>query len=162
MSAGRLDWSEACVVLWLVAESALSLTATLLLVHRTVALPKGGTLSTHYFATWAVTWGGTMFVLAVIAGAFAFRRVTPWNVVLTWPWAVGPAVGIASFAALTGQMDGGSKLCTLPKGDSCDTSWGFGMILLSIAAAGVLGGTFIAVASLKRLLSRALFEVRSS
>ena len=96
-----------------------------------------------------------MMVLSIAAGVLVFQRATPWHVVLTWPWLVGPVVGFASFIALTPHMDAGSSLCDAPAGGSCDTSWGFGAMLLALAAAVTLGGAFVAVASLKRALLRA-------
>jgi hypothetical protein len=55
---------------------------------------------------------------------------------------------------LSGQMDAGSKLCDAPANGSCDNAWGLGAILLSVAAALVLGGTFVFTATLSRLLPR--------
>jgi hypothetical protein len=133
----------------------LSFAATLTIVHRSVRLPLGRTLSEHFLAGWAVTWGGSMLVLSVVAGVLVFRRATPWDVVLTWPWLVGPIVGFSSFIASTPHMESGSRLCDAPAGGSCDTSWGLGAMLLALAAAVTLGGTFVAVASLKRALLRA-------
>ena len=142
--------------LWMFAEFALAFAGTLVIVHRAVKLPLGAHLSNSYLVTWAATWSGSMLLLSSLAGALVFRRHAPWDVLLTWPWLVGFAVGIGSFSALTGQMEGGSRLCTLPHGDSCDTSWGIGAMFLSLAAAIALGGAFIGVASLKRFTLRLL------
>ena len=139
---------------WFVAEFALSFAATLDIVHRGTRLPAGRTLSDHFLASWAVTWGGSMLLFAIVAGGVVFRRATPWGVVLTWPWLVGPVVGFASFIALTPHMDSGSRMCDAPAGGSCDTSWGLGAMLLSLVAAATLGTSFIAVASLKKALLR--------
>jgi hypothetical protein len=137
--------------LWVAADFALSLAATLIIVHRAVRLPEGQTLSGQFLTGWALTWGGSMLLLSILARALVFRRTTPWDVVLTWPWAVGPAVGVGCFVALTGQMESGSRLCDAP-GGPCDTSWGIGAMLVSVAAAVFFGGAFVAVASLKRML----------
>ena len=142
--------------LWVFAEFALALAGTLAIVHRAVKLPLGAHRSGEYLVSWAATWCGSMLVLSGVAGALVFRRHTPWAVILTWPWLVGLVVGIGSFSALTGQMEGGSQLCTLPRGDSCDTSWGIGAMFLSLAAAVAFGGAFIVVASLKRFALRIL------
>jgi hypothetical protein len=92
-----------------------------------------------------------MVLLSLLAGGLVFRRHTPWVVILTWPW-LGLAVAVAYDFGLSGQMDGGSRLCDAPRGGSCDTSWGDGAMFLAFPAAAVLGGTF--VASLKRLVLR--------
>jgi hypothetical protein len=139
--------------LWLVAEFALSLAATLVVVHRALGLQPGAQLSKHFLVAWAITWGGSMVLLSLLAGALVFRRHTPWVVVLTWPWVVGLAVAVAYDFGLSGQMDGG-RLCDAPRGGSCDISWGIGAMFLAVAAAAVLGGAFVSVASLKRLALR--------
>ena len=138
-------------VSWVVGEFALALAATLLIVHRAVALPKGDRLHTHFLIGWAVTWGGSMLVFSLVAGALVFRRTAPWDVVLTWPWLVGVAVFVAYMFGLSGQMDQGSRLCGTQSG-GCDLSWGFGGLLVGGVAAVALGGVFVAAASLKRLL----------
>src|SRR5689334_4666996 len=79
-------------VLWIFAEFALALAATLAIVHHAVALPRGGHLPTHFVIGWAVTWGGSMLGLSVLAGALVLRRTAPWDVVLTWPWLSGVPV----------------------------------------------------------------------
>ena len=140
-------------MVWCAAVFALSLTATLIIVHRAVALPRSAKLETHFLVVWATTWGGSILGLTLLAGLLVFRRTTTWDVVLTWPWLVGGAVGLAYMIGLSGQMDGGSKLCDAPANGSCDTAWGLGAILLSLAAGIVLGGTFIAALSLRRLAS---------
>jgi hypothetical protein len=99
-----------------------------------------------------------MVLLSLLAGGLVFRRHTPWVVILPWPWLVGLAVAVAYDSGLSGQMDGGSRLCDAPQGNSCDTSWGIGAMFLAFAAAAVLGGTFVTVASLKRLVLRRQIE----
>jgi hypothetical protein len=130
---------------------ALTLTATLIIVHRALALPRSGRLSDHFLATWAATWGGSLLLLSIVAGLVVFQRSTPWEVVLTWPWLVGIAVGAGWMGGLTGQVDAGSRLCDAPANGSCDTAWGLGAAFISLAAGLVLGGSFIAAASLRRL-----------
>ncbi len=142
------------LVAWLTATFAISFASTHALVDRALALPAGASLGNHFLIGWAETRGGALLLLSIIAGCVVFRRRTSWEVVLTWPLLVGPVVGIAYFTALTGQMDGGSRFCDAPAGSSCDTAFGFGAILIALAAAVVLGGTFIAAAALKRLLLR--------
>lgn len=147
-------------IAWLTATFAVSLAATLVIVHHATALHPKTELTTHFLAVWASTWGGSLLLLSILAGTFVFRRTTPWEVVLTWPWLVGLTVGIAYFAGLTGQMDAGSKLCDAPANGSCDTAWGLGAIALSLAAALTLGGTFITAATLRRLLPRLRHRAR--
>jgi hypothetical protein len=48
-------------------------------------------------------------------------------------------------------MDAGSRLCDAPKDGSCDTAWGLGAAVISVAGVA-LGGTFIAAFALKRLV----------
>lgn len=141
-------------IAWLAATFAVSLAATLVIVHHATALHPKTQLTTHFLVVWAATWGGSLLLLSILAGLLAFRRTTPWEVILTWPWLVGLAVGIAYFGGLTGQMDAGSKLCDAPANGSCDTAWGLGAIALSLTAALALGGTFITAATLRRLLPR--------
>jgi len=141
-------------VAWLAVTFAVSLVATLVIVHHAIALPPKAELASHFLVVWASTWGGSLLLLSILAGALVFRRTTAWEVVLTWPWLVGLTVGIAYFAGLTGQMDAGSKLCNASANGSCDTAWGLGAIALSLAAALALGGTFITAATLRRLLPR--------
>ena len=140
-------------ILWAVAEFALTLTATLAIVHRAVALPRGSQLPTHFLIGWGVTWGGSMLGLSLVGGLLVFRRTAPWDVVLTWPWLVGVAVFLAFMLGLSGQMDQGSRLCGNQTG-GCDLSWGFGGVIVGGVAAIVLGGAFVVAASLKRLLLR--------
>ncbi len=142
------------LAVWGIAIFALSLAATLVIVHRAVALAPSGHLTNHFLVVWAVTWGGSMLLVSILAGMFVFRRATPWQVVLTWPWLVGGAVGLAWMVGLSGQMDAGSKLCDAQANGSCDNAWGLGAILLSVAAALVLGGTFVFTATLRRMLPR--------
>ena len=139
---------------WLAATFALSLAATLVIVHRALALPPKGELSTHLLLRWGVISGGSLLLLAVLAGVLVFRPTTPWNVVLTWPWLIGLTVGAGYFFGLAGHMDGGSKLCDAPQNGSCDNAWGLGAVLLSFVAAVVLGGVFVSVVALRRLLPR--------
>jgi hypothetical protein len=139
--------------LWAVAEFALALAATLAIVHRAVTLPHGNQLPTHFLIGWAVTWGGSMLGLSLLGGVLVFRRTAPWSVILTWPWLVGGAVLLAFMFGLSGQMDQGSRLCGNQIG-GCDLSWGFGGVIVGGVAALVLGGAFVATASLKRLLLR--------
>jgi hypothetical protein len=140
--------------LWVGTEFALALAGTLVIVHRAVGLPPGAHLSNHFFAAWAITWVGPMLLLSLLAGGLVFRRNTPWEVVLTWPWLIGLAVAVAYFFGLSGQMDPPSRLCTAAHGGSCDTSWGIGAMVLAVAAGAVLGGAFVSAASLKRLALR--------
>jgi hypothetical protein len=140
-------------VLWVVVEFALALAATLAIVHRAVALPKGDQLQTHFLVGWGATWGVPMLVLSALAGTLVFRRTAPWDVVLTWPWLIGVAVFFACEFGLGGQMDQGSRLCGQQSG-GCDLSFGFGSALVGGAAAVILGVAFVAAASLKRLLVR--------
>jgi hypothetical protein len=140
-------------LLWVVAEFALALAATLVIVHRAVALPKGEQLHSDFLVGWGATWGVPMLVLSALAGALVFRRTTPWDVVLTWPWLIGVAVFLACEFGLSGQMDQGSRLCG-PQSGGCDLSFGFGNALVGGAMAVVLGVAFVAAASLKRLLVR--------
>jgi len=141
-------------IAWLVATFAVSLAATLVVVHRAISLHPRAELTIHFLIVWGATWGGSVLLLSILAGALVFRRATPWEVVLTWPWLAGLTVGVGYFAGLTGHMDGGSKLCDAPANGSCDTAWGLGAVVLSIAASLALGGTFIVTATLKRLLPR--------
>ncbi len=140
-------------MVWCATVFALSLTATLIIVHHAVALPRSARLETHFLAVWAITWGGSLLLLSILAGLLVFRRTTAWDVVLTWPWLVCGAVGLGYMFGLSGQMDAGSKLCDAPAGGSCDTAWGLGGILLSLVAGLVLGGTFVASLSVRRLTS---------
>jgi hypothetical protein len=140
-------------LLWVVAEFALALAATLVIVHRAVALPKEEQLHSDFLVGWAATWGVPMLVLSALAGALVFRRTTPWDVVLTWPWFIGVAVFLACEFGVGGQMDQGSRLCGQQSG-GCDLSFGFGNALVGGAAALVLGVAFVAAASLKRLVVR--------
>ena len=140
-------------VLWLCGEFALALAATVVIVHRAVALPRGGRFPTHFLLDWAVTWGGSMFVLSLLAGALVFRRTAPWDVLLTWPWLSGVAVFLAYMFGLSGQMDEGSRLCGRQRG-GCDLSFGFGGLVVGVAATVVLGGSFVASSSFKRLVLR--------
>jgi hypothetical protein len=140
-------------LLWVVAEFALTLAATLVIVHRAVVLPKGAQLPSDFLVGWGATWGVPMLVLSALAGAVVLRRTAPWDVVLTWPWLIGIAVFFACEFGLGGQMDQGSRLCGQQSG-GCDLSFGFGSALVGGAAAVVLGVTFVAAASLKRLLVR--------
>jgi hypothetical protein len=64
----------------------------------------------------------------------------------------GLAVGIGYFLGLARYMDGGSALCDAPPDGSCSTAWGVGADLLSVAAAVVLGGTFVTTATASRLV----------
>jgi len=137
---------------WCGAVFALSLIASIVIEHRVVELHRSSHLSNHFLAAWAATWGGSILLLTVLAGVLLFRQATAWQVILTWPWLVGPVVGLAWFLAFTGQMDGGSKLCEAPANGSCDTAWGLGAIFLSIGAALVLGGTFVAAATMTRVV----------
>jgi len=139
-------------LVWLCAEFALSFAATLVIKHHALGLPVGATFSGHYLAAWAATWGASTLLLALLAGALVFRRSTPWDVVLVWPLLVGPVVGAAFYFALVDQMDQGSRMCG--KQNSCDISWGFGAVVVSVAASIVLGAAFISTASLKRLVLR--------
>lgn len=123
---------------------ALSLAATLVIVHRAVSLHPKAELSDRFLTRWGVSFGASLLLLAVVAGLLVFRRATPWEVVLTWPWIAGLAVGLGYFIGLTGQMDGGSKLCDVAKNSSCDTSRGLGALLVTLAAGLALGGVFIA------------------
>ena len=140
-------------LLWVLAEFALALAATVAIVHRAVALPNGDHLHSDFLVGWGATWGVPMLVLSVLAGALVFRRTAPWDVVLTWPWVIGVAVFLACEFGLGGQMDQGSRLCGQQSG-GCDLSFGFGSALVGGAAAIVLGVAFVAAASLKRLLVR--------
>ncbi len=144
--------------LWIVTIFAFSFASTLVIVHRGAALQRPAQLSTHFLVLWAAASVGSMLLVSVIAGAVVFGRTTPWDIVLTWPWLVGLAVGLAWFLGLTGQMDGSSKLCDAPANGSCDTAWGLGAVLLAAVAAVVFGGAFISTASLKRLLLRTTGE----
>ena len=105
-------------VAWLTANFAISLASTHVIVDRALELPAGASLGNHFLIGWAATRGGALLLLSIIAGSVVFRRRTPWDVVLTWPWLVGPVVGVAYFSALNGQMDAGSKLCDAPAGSS--------------------------------------------
>jgi hypothetical protein len=151
----RLSRREfATFVVWMVVNFALTLGATLAIVHRAVSLAVGERLSNDFLVVWAVEWGGPMVIAAVLAGLFVFRRSTSWQTLLTWPWLVGVVVGLAYLIGVSGTMDSGSKLCDAPTRSSCDNAWGLGAWLLGFVAAVVLGGTFVASASLARVLPR--------
>jgi hypothetical protein len=137
---------------WIVLTFALALAATLVAVHRAVSLASGEQLSSRYLMTWGLEWGGAMILAAILGGLFVFRRSTSWQTVLTWPWLVGLVVGLAYDIGLSGQMDAGSTLCNSP--NDCDTAWGLGAWLLGFVAAVVLGGVFVASATLTRLRHR--------
>ncbi|HZS30908.1 MAG TPA: hypothetical protein VFA37_06590 [Gaiellaceae bacterium] len=142
-------------ILWICAEFALSLAAALAIEHRAARLPIHAQFSHHFMVMWAITWGGSILLLALLAGALVFRRTTPWDILLTWPWLVGPVVGAAFYFALTGQMHPGTWFCGRSGSeDACNFGLGIGSGLLSVAAAIVVGGTFISVASLKRFATR--------
>jgi hypothetical protein len=139
---------------WMIVNFALTLGATLAIVHRAVSLPAGERLSNHFLVVWALEWGSPVVFAAVLGGLFVFRRSTSWQTVLTWPWLVGVVVGLAYTIGVSGQMDSGSKLCDAPSGSSCDNAWGLGAWLLGFGSAVLLGGTFVASASLARILPR--------
>jgi len=151
----RLSRREfATFAVWMVVNFTLTLGATLAIVHRAVSLPSGERLSSRFLVAWALAWGGPMILAAVIGGLLVFRRSTSWQTLLTWPWLVGVAFGLAYVIGVSGQMDAGSRLCDAPSGSSCDNAWGLGAWLLGFVAAVVLGGTFVASASLARVLPR--------
>lgn len=104
----------------LAATFAVSLAATLVIVHRAVAPPPKAELTVHFLVVWGATWGA--------------RSAQPRQQV---PQRRRGDEGAAEryFAGLTGQMDGGSKLCDASANGSCDNAWGLGAILLSLAAA---------------------------
>jgi uncharacterized protein YneF (UPF0154 family) len=151
----RLSRQEfAAFALWVLVNFGLTLGATLAIVHRAVSLPAGEHLMSHFLVVWALEWSGPMVVASVLGGLFVFKRSTSWQTLLTWPWLVGVAVGFAYMVGLSGQMDSGSKLCDASANGSCDNAWGLGAWLLGLVAAVVLGGTFVASATLKRVLTR--------
>lgn len=134
----------------------MSLAATVVLVRKAVVLPPHGQFGQRFLLDWVVAWPGTMLVLSVIAGGLVVRRGAPWRVVLAWPLLVGPTVGVGFLFALMPQMEPGSQLCHMSNGGSCDTMWGLGAAVMGVAALFALGGSFVAVASLKRLAFRLL------
>jgi hypothetical protein len=138
--------------IWIAVTFALAVGATLTIVHHAIALPAGAQFSERFLITWTLEWGGSMVVTAFVGGVVVFRRSTAWQPVLTWPWLVGVAVGLGYMIGLSGQMDSGSKLCDAPAGGSCDDAWGLGAWVVGVLAAVVLGGTFVATASLTRIL----------
>jgi hypothetical protein len=148
------------LALWLTTNLVVSWKAVSIVIDRAVKLPPGAELSTHYVEVTGATVVAVLLVAAVVAGAVTFRRDAPWHLVLLWPWTVGLAIGIGADVGASPQMDGGSRLCDLPRGYSCDTSWGMGAMLLGIAAAIVLGGAFVLVASARRLFAH--LRARSS
>ncbi len=141
----------AAFALWVLVAFALTLGATLSIVHRAVALPAGEQLSNRFLVAWALEWGAPMVVASVLGGLFVFRRSTPWKTLLTWPWLVGVVVGLGYVVGLSGQMDSGSKLCDAPPKSSCDDAWGLGAWLLGFGGAVLLGGIFIVSATLARV-----------
>jgi hypothetical protein len=143
---------------WLAATFGVSLAATLVIVHRALALRPKQDLSEHYLAVWGIAAGGSLAFLAVIAGMCVFRRNAPWDIVLTWPWLAGLAVGLGYFFGLSDQTEGTSKLCDAPANSSCDNAWGLGAALFSLIGATVLGSLFIAALCVRRGLSRLLSQ----
>src|SRR5579872_6217957 len=135
---------------WGIAVFTLALLATLTIVHQASASRRS--IDGRYLVIWGLTWGGSILALTLVAGLVVFRRERSWSTVLTWPWLIGPVVGFAYFLGASGQSDAGSKLCNAPTGGSCDTAWGLGAILLSVAAGVVLSGSFIMASTLRRLL----------
>jgi hypothetical protein len=114
----------AAFALWVLANFALTLGATLAIVNRAVSLPADERLTNRFLVVWALEWGGPMVVACVLGGLFVFKRSTPWRTLLTWPWLVGVVVGLAYLVGLSGQMDSGSRLCDAPPNSSCDDAWG--------------------------------------
>lgn len=140
---------------WCAAVFGLSLTCTLVIVHRAASSPTHH-LPGHYLATWAATAAGSFLVVALLGGLVVFRRQTPWGVVLLWPLFGGPVVALGFFVGLSGQMEAGSALCKAPAGSSCDTSWGFGALAVGVVAAAALWAVFTTGFVLKKLGTSAL------
>lgn len=139
---------------WLAIECALALAAVLVLVHKAVVLAHGVRFGDGFLRDWALAWGGSMALVAIVAGAFVFRRTVSWRVILVWPWAVGLAVGLGYFLGVMGEMHPGSRFCRNVQDDPCTFSFGVPAIVLTLLSALVLGGLFVAVASLKRFVLR--------
>jgi hypothetical protein len=148
------NFDVAGFVVWIATTFAVAMTATLDITHTARALPESQDLSSQYLIWWAERYGGALLALSILAGLILFWRATPWEVVLSWPWLAGPAVGLAFFLSLTPYMDGGTRMCDAPMGGSCDTAWGIGAALVSIAAGVALGGPCVALVSGRRLLGR--------
>jgi hypothetical protein len=108
-------------------------------------------LSSHYVALWGVACGGSLLFLSLLGGLLVFRGETKWEVATTWPFLGGILVGMGSFVTVSamGQTDPGSVSCTGTQ--PCDTAFGLGAALLSVAAAIPIGGLFIGAYGLKRL-----------
>lgn len=60
-------------IVWLAATFAVSLAATLVIVHRAVAPPPKAELTVHFLVVWGATWGGSLGATAA-AGASASPR----------------------------------------------------------------------------------------
>jgi hypothetical protein len=138
---------------WCLTSLLVTVASTAVLVREAVRLPVHATLTAQYVVTWMSVWLGLLLLLSVVAGVVVFRRTTPWRVVLTWPWLVGPAVGFGFFIAVAPYADGPNRLCP-QVGGSCDTAWGMGAMFLSVLAACVVGGVFIAAATVWRWIGR--------
>jgi hypothetical protein len=130
------------LVLWLAAEFVVAILATRVLVDKGLSLPRHRTFGRDFVLGWVEKWPAAMLGMAVLAGALVFRRDVPWRLLLSWPWTVGFAVGCGFIAALTDQMESGSRMCHMGDGGSCDTTWG---------AAGALVGSSSAARSCSRL-----------
>jgi hypothetical protein len=138
-------------VVWCVGLFAVSLTATLAIVHRAVARAPHS-VATHYIVVWAATAGGLLVLLAILGGLLVFRPATRWKVVVCWPLLGGAVVASGYWFGIAGQMNSGSTLC--PANNSCDISWGLGAAALAVASAIALAGLFAATFALRRLLGR--------
>jgi hypothetical protein len=132
---------------------ALSLAATLSIVHEAVSHPSVQ-LSHHYLVVWAAGTAGSLLAASLLGGLLVFRRETPWSVAGLWPLLAGPAVAVGYFFGVSGQMDAGSALCDARVGGSCDAAWGFGAIVIAVVAGAALGTLFSVAFALKRFIRR--------
>jgi hypothetical protein len=111
-------------------------------------------LSNRYVVWWGVITLGSIVLLSILGGLLVFRLDAKWDIAATWPWLGGLMVGAGAFVTLSamGQTDPGSVSCT--GSQPCDTAFGLGAALLSVAAAIPIGIAFVGAYGLRRFAHR--------